>query len=577
MGQDFAKLFALTGPQGPTGSVGPTGAHGVTGATGPVGPTGMAAPSNVAAATVPNWYVDSVNGSDSNDGTGPATPLRTVERLSQILSPNGQIIRLQQATNVFLAAGTYGQFAANVDWFSGAIAFTDQFSVIGSVSSSAPITLSAVVAQDFSTRTSAEITTLSGTFVAGKRIRVVSGPATGAIAFSTGLHANAQNTYVSGWLRYVDGSRTGPGVGDQVVIDTITSTLSQYVVNNYGTSNPVLQDCSVPSGGVIVGNDYTSIGGSTTGGALYVYGCDLTSCYLLSNSGANIWSSRITTSTRIKEGNWKIDGSSIRGILYSYPNANISLDDFGNVFDSGRLVVGGTSSSNNLGPSSCRIAGATEFCNGVSGPAILVSQGSDVQQGLPLWSRSSPGTSYDVGIQVDPDSAFLSSIGFLANTLACVNAYNVCGALHQSFSDAPIIYSQYGASVQVAGSVNPPANASKYLQPPAGSGNDGPHDLFSSPPRKGSYLVDVNVVVAVADPAASGVVIVSVTFRDDSNVSRTIAVVTTPSITGTSWTSNVMSIITNGLQPITYSISGIISPGSFQYFARLNCRLSSDG
>jgi hypothetical protein len=46
------------------------------------------------------WYVDSKNGSDSNDGRGAKTPFKTVQHVTQVAAPGDTL---------FILPGTYDQ------------------------------------------------------------------------------------------------------------------------------------------------------------------------------------------------------------------------------------------------------------------------------------------------------------------------------------------------------------------------------------------------------------------------------------------------------------------------------------
>lgn len=521
------------------------------------------------------WFVAPA-GDDSNLGqsSGAGNALKTGEEISRRLSPGAQKITLAQPTTVNFAAGSYEEINFNIDWFTGAVAFTDQFVVQGEVSSSAAITLSAVTAQDPATQTSAQIATASGTFVAGKRVRVTSGAAIGAVAYCTGLNGDAQHAFISEWLTYTTGAHTAPAPGDTVVVDTLLTTVHNVVITNAGRGNPVLRDLIVT--GAVIFNDDTHVSLNTTGGALFVDQCDLTSASFTGNSGGYLWSSRLLTSCAIKAGAWKVDGCSIQCPLYCFPTADVSLDDQGNVFDGGSLIVGGTSSSNRLGPSGCRISGNTQFVNGIASAAISVSQLASATSGAILWSRSaSPGSPYTLGISIDPGGSFTSSIGFTPSTLSinCTNAYNVAGEVHASFADAPIFNTQSGAIVTFTGPGLAVLNGSRYLT--AQSANVALTDLVTNP-RKGSYIVDGYVAVVTA--GSVGALTLNASFFDDSGVLRTIPVCALAALTAAAGNGGVISIETNGSgQAIQFSVTGIVTAGGLVYTARINCRLSSNG
>lgn len=225
---------------------------------------------SAAVATVANWYVDSVNGSDTlNTGQSVGSPFKTVEHLSQVMCPGGTAIYLQQSTNIFLAAGSYGSLDLNVKWSPATTFYGSVLSIIGAISSTANITLATATAQNAGARTRGELTTASGTFVNRARIRQTSGTQTGSLAWSSGLNGSALDTFIGPWINFANNSQAGPVAGNTVVVDTLLSTIAQLNVQSSGLGYWQIKDCILNSVAAL------ALGPTTTGGgkAPYVDGC----------------------------------------------------------------------------------------------------------------------------------------------------------------------------------------------------------------------------------------------------------------------------------------------------------------
>lgn len=515
------------------------------------------------------WSIDTTTGNDSNSGL-PGSPLATAEEFSARISPGGARLILQQVTTATFGTGSYGQVDVTIDWFKGAAAFTHEFIIAGNVSSTANILLSAVVAQAPATRVRGELTTLAGTFVAGQRIRVTSGTRAGSLSYSTGLHSGASNTYVGPWLRYVDGSTTAPSVGDNVVVDTLNTTIAQVSVNVYGAGNAHVKDF-ICTNSIELNDNNGAAGGSTTGGSGFVDGCQLASAYLFSNAGAYLWSCRITTFGRIRSGNWKIDGSAVQGILYVFPYSSCALDDLGNVFDGGTFVLGGTSTSNQLGPASCRVSGAVEFCNGIAASAIRVSTGSQFQAATTIWSGSAAGAAYTTGIQVDAGALYTTAVGFGTSlSITCTNAFNIAGELIPLFSQGPIYNWQMQCGAIASGVIGPVQNAQLNLQTQVA--NIGATNLFPAFPAGGMYLLLMSLSCLNFDAAEIGAPLVTVSWSDDSGVTQTETLTIPLTVRGSARKVQAMQINHAGNTNATYTVTGIVTIGAANYNLEIECR-----
>lgn len=517
------------------------------------------------------WAVDVAAGSDNNSGL-PGSPLKTVEEFSQRLSPGGAKVTLQQATTCTLAAGSYGQLNLNLDWFPGAVAFGNgEFAVIGTMVSSAPMVLTAVTPENPATQVSNELVTAAGAFVNRQRIRVTNGVRIGSLTYSTGLNGSALDTFVGTWLNYVTNSNAPPAVGDSVVTETWATTLAYCTIAVRGTGNVSVRDMTLTQ--LCALDDYTTVGGHTTGGGGFIFGCDLSSTFLVSNTGAYVWSCRIPVgaATSIKSGQWKVDGTAVQGKLYVYTAASCSFDDSGNFIDGGNFIVGGTSTSNHVGNSTCRIAGNVQFCNGTATSAVSVSQGATLQNGAAfLWSRAG-ATPYLVAFEADVCSSIVTSTVWTgANcSIAATNGFQVAGQLY-AFADAPISAPQYGAYVlSFLGGI---ANGSARLT--AQAANLGATALVPAAPP-GDWIVEGYLDVNTAGTA--GALTLNAIFTDDSGVARTVPVCSIASIAGVNGLGGVISVQTRNGSAIQYSVTGIVTPGALQYSLRVTARKNNNG
>lgn len=149
------------------------------------------------------WEVNEVTGSDTNTGLA-GNPLATSEELCRRLNPKGiDYVPRALTTNINFAAGTYGalilkgHFPEDVGLYGAVVFFNFE------TAHSAPITLSAVVNTNTTTKVRGQVTTIGATpFVANRRIRVISGASAGAVAYSLGQNASPSNHFVSEWWNY---------------------------------------------------------------------------------------------------------------------------------------------------------------------------------------------------------------------------------------------------------------------------------------------------------------------------------------------------------------------------------------
>ncbi len=237
--------------------------------------SGSANPFNPAS-LVANWYVNASSGNDANDGLTSGTAFRTTERLNDVLCPGGAWLIILQSTSVHLAAGSYGSIELSV---SAPVGSGFPFQVLCDFTSSSSITLASVTnTVETSSPVRGEITTASGAFSAGCRIRSTSGASVGAITYCTGLNGGATDAFVKTW--FLENGTTVATVVNIVpattcVVDTLTVTIARVQIRLPGHPNGgstvgtvVVRDAILPNGIEFV----NSIGGSS---AVFAAGCQI--------------------------------------------------------------------------------------------------------------------------------------------------------------------------------------------------------------------------------------------------------------------------------------------------------------
>jgi hypothetical protein len=195
----------------------------------------LTAPPIVNPGSVPAWFVNAATPAPpgAQDGQTPGTAFATTEQLSAALCPGGAIYQPNQNTILNLAAGDYGRFYLKLS--------NPGFTVLllGTHSSEAPVAL--VDVGQPATGQQGTMGPLSfGSGYQNKRVRVLTGPAAGAICFpSTGVPAPGNQGFFSCY-RESDGASPFPVVGNSVQIETITTTLQRLDIDSAmaGGSNP---------------------------------------------------------------------------------------------------------------------------------------------------------------------------------------------------------------------------------------------------------------------------------------------------------------------------------------------------
>lgn len=512
----------------------------------------------------PAWFV-ATTGNDNNDGTTLVTALATAEELSARLCPGGIKRILQQSTVVTFGVGTFNELEINIDW-PGTLGFQAANLVIaGNVSSASVGTLTVVNTTAPTTR--GQVTGTTGSFVAQKRIRSTSGANIGAICFSTGQNASAQNHFVSHWVNFNTSSVVNVASGTTAVVDTLNTTLKMCKTTSSGNGYLQVQDLAIVDVRNRVEDGYPN--GS------FFFGCELAGggngvWENIGAAGGNLFCCRNTSATFLSSAAdiWYLEGFSVQSTLTIYGRGSECRAAYGVVVD------GATGGNVDIARGLLRTqTGDMEFCNGGAGTAILVEPGAVLNSvsGALLWGQS---TAFAIGINVSQGASLNLFHATDVSFPATVN-YQL-GSETFSYGDAPIALPEIAACISVSADVTALSTSGATVTLAAAArGNLGATNVFAANPRKGLYRFQAYAAATVAGTA--GVLTVNAIFTDDSGVSRTVAVASLAAITGTGGAGGEIVIETNGSTQVQYSVTGVVTQGALQYSLRINCRIESPG
>ncbi len=561
--------------------------------------------SNPSLGSQTTWFVDP-SGNDSNDGKTFATALLTLIELTARLNPNGQQFNINQNITISInqngTSTTYLKLALNIGTNTNSFVVA---TIVCGITSTAAITLSAITAPVASTNTRGQLTTGAGTFVSKERIRLTSGPSIGCIAYSTGLNANAQNTFCSGFYQPVTAaslaiaspvqtsSAAWPAINNTCVVDTLQVSINRVELNAGVFSNIILQDAKITS---------IQLGGSNTSGSITAGGGNITlqGCIFNSSNGrvANTCNGAIAVSCRVPstgksalEGeNWTTGGCVVQGRLSI---GSASMNSFGITIDGGNIELGidadfnhpgtcGSSHWNAWTSSPVAIYGACEVENGpgVIGAAVNVYDSGILRvddSNSYFWGASA---AYAIGfrvtsggwIYISPNAATLNSVLSIPSTVNLEVA-----ALSFAYSNSPTVFSNENCGITWLGGFAVKANVTDgnvYLT--AQSANIAATNLLAIP-CKGAHQFSAYVSVTTADAAAVGTPVVNAIFTDDSGVARTIAIATGTALTVLGGGGGLAMIECNGSTVIQYSITGVVTIGNARFSARIIDKLVSAG
>lgn len=323
----------------------------------------------------PAWFVDSAAGSDDNDGTALASALRTVEELSARLCPGGRVFQLVNAVTVQLR-GTLGILSLNVDWGNFVLR------VSGQVASSAPITIATIGAANPAANVRGQITTAAGAFVAKQRIRVVSGAAAGAMTICTGLNGPATSAFVTAlWYNFLTSSVAAPAPGDQVVVDTLSTSITSINVRSQGGQSLATSGWFEVDDLILKGFNSENF---STAEQPFVIGCDVgPAAFVYDHDGNGV----SFANCRILGGNFYGRNCRFGNCSFQSVAAFNALCNFAfvlaNTLDGGSITVGGSSVYG--GPSHLLITNNIEHQNGAGLTAYKLFPGARMTVNGLMW------------------------------------------------------------------------------------------------------------------------------------------------------------------------------------------------
>jgi len=242
---------------------------------------------------------------------------------------------------IYIAAGTYthGFFAAGAADDGAVNPNQYKLRIVCEKSVSAPMVLSAAV-NPVAPTTRGEITTLAGGFTYRKRLRVVSGTSVGAVGYSTGLHINSLNTYLSGLvLPTNEGFHvfSGLNIGDTVQEETPLVLIRRaefnagpevrITIENAQIIRATVNGCCSESPSGDAGGNVT-FSACTASGGLSVWQCNA--------GGANMFGCNISNATVFQGFGWLFWGCVNQGLMGV---SNGSISSYGFTIDGGVLIT----------------------------------------------------------------------------------------------------------------------------------------------------------------------------------------------------------------------------------------------
>ncbi len=554
------------------------------------------------------WAVDP-SGNDNNDGS-LAHPLLTLPELGRRLFPFGRKALMTNDVTVYvdtitLTTQSYVEFAINVgtDEISPPFGVPYVFNLVPGIISTDPITLTGVVVPSGLTSTRGQLATAAGTFVAQERIDITSGPAIGAVCYSTGLNGNAQTTFVGALsiptlaglvANGGHGATLIPVAGDTCVGVTLLVTIRRLTIECTGNARVFVKD--IKSLRIGIGGSSLNTLFAGIGGPVVIAGCQMISTqgrWECNSGGAFMLACRTPAmgKTSLLGAGWCLVEHAIQGTLGLSGEAT----SYGLTIDGGRLYIGISDDYNHpslamptkwivfTSLTNSAAGGGIECENGIGGTnifnnaAIVVTNDSELlvsEFTSYLWGASG---SFGYGINIMPTGYVLQgnlSPGVLAAIYKIPSLVNlVIANLEFAFSDNPIEISNsscglIGASYNVGNNYND-TDAGFYRT--SQSANVG-GTAFSQIKRPGMYQVFGYVATTTLDAAAIGTPVLNVIYTDDSGVQQTKVVATGSALTTLGGNGGSVVIECNGSALSSWSITGVTSAGAARFSVRMRVK-----
>lgn len=381
------------------------------------------------------WYVDIGIGSDSNSGL-LGQPLKTSEEVCRRLFPGGRNGLLTNAvTTINFAAGAYGDLTLNPIWPASFGNAGGLLVIECAYTASGPFTLSAVV-NTTDTTVRGQLTIASGAFTAKGRIRSTSGAHVGAICYSTGQNASAQNHFVSHWEDYNSDSIVNIANGTTVTVDVLTVSFNYVCVRLVSNAGYVqIDNAKVIGAKHVADNDLYLV---------YYQGCEVSGFLDGTWTG---YGCRVPPGQTlfVFESYAYFTGGCVQGTL----EAAFGYFTFhaGGCVDGGKLIIGAPNFTNGDG-SGINFLAATEFENGVAGNAITIYEGGYAAVVSPLWGLSA---SYGVGISMAGGTAITVNAAVATTNLAIpATQQMIMAGNNRTYAQMPGYYGRANCFVALA-------------------------------------------------------------------------------------------------------------------------------
>lgn len=226
-----------------------------------------------------NWFVDSVNGNDQNDGVTALTPIKTIAELNRRFC--GRSILPSIANITITLAGT---FTTEVLAFSGLILSRGQVLVVkpSTLTQVATGTITTYTARNAAGNTSATI--LADISFAGRAqtlMRLTSGASSGATAW-VGFDLGGNTCRVGAFQ--LDGTAVTPTNGTTFVLETYPTAIGGVSCQYSGSGTMIVQDLEIQQ--------------ISTGQAQYIIGGGLGSSGAFFEGGSSIYRCKLSVGSR---------------------------------------------------------------------------------------------------------------------------------------------------------------------------------------------------------------------------------------------------------------------------------------
>lgn len=216
-----------------------------------------------------DWAVDSTTGNDNNPGS-PASPFKMLSALSRAWYGNS-FAPISPVVTVALHGSFSTEQLALAANFPGATTVH----VIGDTSvTDGPMAITSYTAEAPPTRASLSSTGFDFGARLRHRVRVTTGPQTGAVSWIMSASAlGVANVSQFELLTATGVSTVNPSVGDQFVIETLSTQIQEYNLLLHGGANIVLRDCKIGSSvSGFVPRNYANVAEAPT--RVRVFGCE---------------------------------------------------------------------------------------------------------------------------------------------------------------------------------------------------------------------------------------------------------------------------------------------------------------